>query len=155
MNYKILCNAFVEGGLKNVDVKVKIISLQCSWLKDTLMQIWKFHYMLEFIEKEYPENFTLLILGILEFLPVKFVFFLKSWLIFKTFYCFCMFVNKHFINTGAYISKCEQYYNVKPSAYYFYLRTNIPLYFCICISVPLKHYLLVTIIIWRSFHFFF
>ena len=39
MNYKILCNAFVEGGLKNVDVRVKIVNLQCSWLKDTLMQI--------------------------------------------------------------------------------------------------------------------
>ena len=30
INYKILCITFEEGGLKNVDVKTKIISLQCS-----------------------------------------------------------------------------------------------------------------------------
>ena len=30
------------------------------------------------------------------YLPVKFVFLLKSRLLFNAFYCFCMFVNKHF-----------------------------------------------------------
>ena len=30
---------------------------------------------------------------------VKFVFFLKIRLLFKVFYCFCMFVNKHFPNS--------------------------------------------------------
>ena len=36
--------------------------------------------------------------NILELFPVEFVFFLKSRLIFNIFYCFCMFVNKHFAN---------------------------------------------------------
>ena len=49
-----------------------------------------------------------------------------------------MFANKDFINTGAYISKSKRYYNAKPSAYYFYMRTKIPLNFCICISIPLR-----------------
>ena len=67
---------------------------------------------------------------------MKFVFFFKSRLIFKIFYCFCIFVNKHFINTGTYISKSKQFYNAKPPAFYFYMRTKIPLSFRICISVP-------------------
>ena len=33
MNHKTLCNTFEEGSLKNVDLKAKIISLQCSWVK--------------------------------------------------------------------------------------------------------------------------
>ena len=53
-----------------------------------------------------------------------------------------MFVNKHFINTGAHIPKSKQFYNGKPSAYYFYLRTKIPLNFRICINVPLTFELL-------------
>ena len=48
-----------------------------------------------------------------------------------------MFVNKHFINTGAYISKGKKFYNAKPSAYYFYMRMNISLNFRICLSVSL------------------
>ena len=54
------------------------------------------------------------------------------------FNCFCMFVIKHFINTGTYISKSKQCYNAKPSAYYFYMRMKMPLSFRTCISVPLK-----------------
>ena len=38
-------------------------------------------------------------------LAVKFAFFLNSRLFFKRFYWFCMFLNKHFINTGPCISK--------------------------------------------------
>ena len=53
-------------------------------------------------------------------------------------YCFCMFVNKHFINTAVYISKSKRRYNAKPSAHYFYMRTKIPLNVRICISVPLR-----------------
>ena len=30
------------------------------------MQIWKFHYMFGFIQKQYPENFAFLILRIAE-----------------------------------------------------------------------------------------
>ena len=33
INHKTLCNTSEDGGLKNVDVKLKIISLQCSWVK--------------------------------------------------------------------------------------------------------------------------
>ena len=29
----ILCNDYDNGGLKNVDVFSKIVSLQCSWIK--------------------------------------------------------------------------------------------------------------------------
>ena len=58
---------------------------------------------------------------------MKFVFFLESRLIIKIFYCFCMFVNKHFINTGACVSKSKRSYNVKPSACYFYVKTKMPL----------------------------
>ena len=32
-NHNTLCNTFEDGGLKNVDAKSKIISLQCSWVK--------------------------------------------------------------------------------------------------------------------------
>ena len=67
---------------------------------------------------------------------MKVAFFLKRRLIFKIFHCFCMFVNKHFLNKGAYISKGKRCYNVKPSAYYFYIRMKVPLNFSICISVP-------------------
>ena len=36
---------------------------------------------------QYPENFAI---------PLNFVLFLKCRLLFNIFYCFCMFVNKHF-----------------------------------------------------------
>ena len=68
---------------------------------------------------------------------MKFVFSLKSRLFLKMFYCFSMFLNKHFINTDVYISKSEWFYNVKPSTYFFYMRTKISLNVHICISVPL------------------
>ena len=38
---------------------------------------------------------------------------------------------------GAYISKSKWFYNAKPSAFYFYVKTKIWLHFQICISVPL------------------
>ena len=47
-----------------------------------------------------------------------------------------MFVNKHFIDTGVYISKSKRSYKAKTSAYYSYVRTKTPLNFPICISVP-------------------
>ena len=50
-----------------------------------------------------------------------------------------MFLNKHFINVGVYISKTKQCYNVKPSAHDFYMRVKILLNICICSSVPLKY----------------
>ena len=71
------------------------------------------------------------------YLPVKFVFFLKSRLLFSVFYCFCVFVNKHFIISGVHISKNEQNHHAKPSAYHFYVKTEVSVDFYICSSVPL------------------
>ena len=70
---------------------------------------------------------------------MKFVFFQKSRLVFKIFYCFCIFVNKHFINTGVFIFKTKRCHNAKPSTYYFYMRINILLNFRIYFSVPLMN----------------
>ena len=39
--------------------------------------------------------------------------------------------------SSAYIPKIKRYYNVKPSAYYFYVKTKIIADFDFCISVPL------------------
>ena len=72
--------------------------------------------------------------------PVTFEFFLKSRLLFNIFYCFCMFVNKHFIYLECIISKIKQCYNAKPSAYYFYVKKKILVDFHTCISVPLSDY---------------
>ena len=72
------------------------------------------------------------------------MFFLKSKLIFKIFYCFRIFVNKHFINTGTCISKSKRYFKTKPSAYNFYVRTPMALNFHVCISVPLNAALLIS-----------
>ena len=36
INYKTLWNMFEEGVLKNLTIKAKIISLQCSWVKKLL-----------------------------------------------------------------------------------------------------------------------
>ena len=33
ITYQTLCDTFEVGGLKNVDIKAKIISLHCSWVK--------------------------------------------------------------------------------------------------------------------------
>ena len=96
---------------------------------------------------------------------MKFAFFLKIRLLFNIFYCFCMFVNKHFIYlsknvrelsslifliSGTFISKSKRCYNGKPSTYYFYVKTKVPVDFHICISVPLTfvkkcHFLLFLI----------
>ena len=42
------------------------------------MQIWKFHYMVGFIKKNYPKNFALLSLGILELFTREVSIFLKK-----------------------------------------------------------------------------
>ena len=48
-----------------------------------------------------------------------------------------MFAKKHFRYSGAHNSKSKCCYNAKPSPYYFYVKTKIPIDFYICISVPL------------------
>ena len=61
----------------------------------------------------------------------------KSWLLFNIFCCFCMFVIKHFIFSGAHNSKSRCCYTAKLSTYYFYVKTKISIDFENCISVPL------------------
>ena len=69
-------------------------------LNGTLMQIRNFHKMLGFISKQYLENFTILNLRNLELFTREFWIILKSRLLFNIFYCFCMFINKHFVYLG-------------------------------------------------------
>ena len=48
---------------------ILVIVLLCEFMmyfKGTLMQIYIFHYMFGFIEKQYPESFPFLILRILQ-----------------------------------------------------------------------------------------
>ena len=60
--------------------------------------------MLGFTKKQYSENFVFLNLRIPELFAREVCIFLKKQAI--LFYCFCMFVNKHFINRGgAYLKK--------------------------------------------------
>ena len=55
------------------------------------------------------------------------------------FYCFCMFVNKYFIISGAFISKSKRCHDVKPSRCYFYVKMKLGEDFYICISVSLNN----------------
>ena len=44
MKHTSLCNNYDNGGLKNVDISSKIISLQCCWIKklyDNTAPSWK------------------------------------------------------------------------------------------------------------------
>ena len=67
------------------------------------------------------------------------MWFLKIRLIFNVFYCFRMFVNKHFTILGrACISqKC---YDEIPSVHSFYVKTKMLAVFQICITVSLKRF---------------
>ena len=96
--------------------------------RGTLMQIWKFYYMLGFIY-----NFAFLNLRNLKLFTCEVCIFLKSRVLFNIFCCFCMFVKK-------YVSKSKQCYNAKPLAYYFYVKTKLLVDFHICIGVPLSYY---------------
>ena len=62
-------------------------------------------------------------------MPVKFVSFLKSRLVFILIYCFWMLVNKLFTSQNV---------KVKSSTYFFHLKTKMLTDFQICISVPLN-----------------
>ena len=94
--------------------------------------LWHVCNVSVFIWKQYPENFTFLILRILELFSVKFINFSKSRLIFTFFYCFSMFVNKLFTYPR---KRC---FSVKPSTSYFQVKTKILADFEICISAPLR-----------------
>ena len=44
VKYETICKDFQYGGLRNIDIKSKIISLQCSWIKklhDQSFHEWK------------------------------------------------------------------------------------------------------------------
>ena len=59
INYNTLCNTLEEGALQNVDIKAKIISLQCSWVKklfDENHHDWRI-IPLCFINKCFGKNF--------------------------------------------------------------------------------------------------
>ena len=60
---------------------------------------------------------------------MKFEIFSKSRLLFNIFYCYCLFVNKHFIYLGCIFHKncynATQCYNAKPLAYYFNVNAKI------------------------------
>ena len=54
-----LCNPFKEGGLKNVDINSKIVSLQCSWIKglyDDKFHKWKLIKSTFGINFKFPTN---------------------------------------------------------------------------------------------------
>ena len=81
--------------------------------------------------KQFPLSFALLI-----HLRVKFVNFLKSRLILNIFYCFRMFLNKHF--THAHILKSKKWCKLKSSAYCFHVKAYLSTDFQIYIIVPLS-----------------
>ena len=56
---------------------------------------------------------------------------------FNIFYCFFMFIKKHFTISNMHLSESTRCYNVIPSLHYFYKKTKIA-DFQICISVPLN-----------------
>ena len=101
------------------------------------MQVRKSPHIFMFIWKQYPDNFALLILRILELFVCKVCKFLKN-VGYSMFYCFWTFVNKLFTyHICAYV-KSRRCFIVKSSKYYFHMKTNILADFEICISVPLK-----------------
>ena len=67
---------------------IHFIEIRLWLLKGTLMQIWKSPYMFVLIQKQYPENFSLLFLRTAELSAREVVDFLKSRLIFNIFCCF-------------------------------------------------------------------
>ena len=92
------------------------ITLLKIWKPPTLNQIWKSLYMFVFIQKQYRENFTFLILRNLELFAREVCKFFKSRLILNIF-CFWMFVNKLSHIARVYISERKRCFNVKSSTY--------------------------------------
>ena len=109
---------------------MELYSFRTKIFQSALMQIWKFHCMFGFIWKLYPENFAFLIPRIFELLTCNFCYFLTYSLV-----SVCLKINISDIS-GAFIWKSKPSCNVKPLAYYFYMKTNISVEFHICIGVP-------------------
>ena len=81
-------------------------------------------------------------------MPVKFVNFLRSRLIFNIFYC-SEYLKTNFSHISRMNnSKSKSFFNVKPSTNYFHTKTKILPDFQICISVPLS-----DVFLWRKCHF--
>ena len=60
LNTQQLCNDYKNGGLKNVDIELKIISLKCSWIRSLYNEVdhdWKI-IPLNYIQNTLGKNFT-------------------------------------------------------------------------------------------------
>ena len=60
LNTQQLCNDYKNGGLKNVDIELKIISLKCSWIHSLYNEVdhdWKI-IPLNYIHNTLRKNFT-------------------------------------------------------------------------------------------------
>ena len=87
INYSTLCNSHETGGLKNIDIRAKIISLQCSWVKrlfDDNFHEWKLipKHLFErtfVIEKCFHSHFKPNAKVNLEPFPVFYINILNKW----------------------------------------------------------------------------
>ena len=60
IKHSTLCNDYKNGGLKNVDIELKIISLKCSWIRRLYNEVdhdWKI-IPLNYIHNTLGKNFT-------------------------------------------------------------------------------------------------
>ena len=60
IKHSTLCNDYKNGGLKNVDIELKIISLKCSWIRRLYNEVdhdWKI-ISLNYIHNTLGKNFT-------------------------------------------------------------------------------------------------
>ena len=64
--------------ISTILIIIKMSPRSLSFIKGTLMQIWKAPYMFVFIQNQYPENFAILILRILKLFAREFCKFLKK-----------------------------------------------------------------------------
>ena len=113
--YRLLSMTNLLFSLLIFSLKVTIMHVLIFSLKVTVMQVWKLHFMLA----QYKNNTLKISLSwtydFSSYLPVKFAFFLKNRLLFNIFYC---------KQTVVHISQKVKCYNVKPSACYFYAKTE-------------------------------
>ena len=57
IKHSTLCNDYKNGGLKNVDIELKIISLKCSWIRRLYDHDWKI-IPLNYIHNTLSKDFT-------------------------------------------------------------------------------------------------
>ena len=112
-------------------------------VKGTLRQIWKSPYMSVFIQNNTLKISHSSSYKFSNYLPVKFVNFLKSRPIFNMFYVLLLLnVGKQTFDKSHVrmnISKSKRCFNLKSSTYYFHVKKKILADFQICISVPLSN----------------